>query len=180
MSVRDSNPNESLNVPADDPEGTYYYLAGESDARTEFIADLHSLAGYLAANPEVPVPRYGCRILVVASGTDEEKTSQVVAVSRLLDVQPPDNEEADDRYEVVRSFGSIEYKFFGTPADQMARFQAWRSYADAVEPEGPAPSAHLAGQAFPVLEVGTASPVPPSDDHQPARSTPRTRRGKTP
>jgi hypothetical protein len=178
MSLPDSTPNEPLDVPTDAPGGTYY-LAGESDARTGFIADLHALADYLAANPEVPVPRYGCSILVVASGTDEEKASQVVTVSRLLDVQPADDKEADDRYEVVRSFGSIEYKFFGVPANQIARHQAWRSYADAVEPEEPAPPAHLAAQAFPALKAGPAPPVPASDGHHSARSTPCIGRGKT-
>ena len=179
MSLPDSSPDETPDVPAENPEGKYY-LAGESDARTGFIADLHSLADYLAANPEVPVPRYGCSILVVASGTDEEKVSQVDAVSRLLGQRPADDRETGGHYEVVRSFGSIHYQFFGVPAAQRARHQAWRSYANSVEPEEPAAPTRLAAEAFPAHEASAVSPAQASDGHRPAGITPRTRRGTTP
>ena len=178
MSTSAFGPNE--NVPAEDPGGAYY-LVGESDARTRFIADLRSFADFLAANPEVPAPRHGCSILVVASGTDEEKVSQVDAVSRLLNEQPTDARGAGGNYEVARAFGSIEYLFFGVPADQRARHRAWLSYAGAVEPDEPTAPAHLAAEAFPSPEASAASPPASAPDgDQPTEMAPRAGRGKTP
>ena len=49
----------------------------------ELVADLRSLADYLAPNPAVAVRLYGWKVAVHAEGTDSEQFSQVDA--RLVD-----------------------------------------------------------------------------------------------
>ena len=56
-------------------------LVGDSPERAAVVAGLRSLAGYLAANPSVPIPPYGWEVLVHAEGTDSEQFSQVDLVS---------------------------------------------------------------------------------------------------
>lgn len=141
--------------------------SGVPDARAGFVADLRSLADYLAANPEVPVPRYGWTIFVHATGTDEEEFAQVDAVSEILGEKPTDRRETSGGYAVVRSFGSVEYQFDAHTSDSMARHRAFMSYADSVEPETPAEPVRLAAEAFPADGDAVAShPAQTADSHR--------------
>ena len=72
--------------PADDAR----VLVGDSPERAAVVAGLRALAGYLAANPAVPIPPYGWDVLVHAEGTDSEQFSQVNLVSEILGERPVD------------------------------------------------------------------------------------------
>lgn len=166
MSATDANASDVPDVPGEGINGTYY-LAGDSDARATFVADLRSLTDYLAAHPEVPVPRFGWSVTVIASGTDEEKFSQVDAVSRILDELPKVKSETNSHYQVKRSFGLVRYEFVAISADQSARHQAWRSYADSVEPETSVTPVHLVAEDFPAETGGPVScPARAAGDRQ--------------
>jgi len=66
------------------PEDNARILVGDCPERAAVVAGLRTLAGYLAANPAVPVPRYGCEVPVHAEGTDSEQFSQVDLVGEII------------------------------------------------------------------------------------------------
>jgi len=140
--------------PADDAR----VLVGDSPERDAVVAGLRALAGYLAANPAVPIPPYGWDVLVHAQGTDSEQFSQVDLVSEIMGERPADQRATTGHHHVERSFGPVTYRFAGIAGHRMARHQAWASYADSVVPdEAPAEPARLAAAAFP---AGPAAAVP--------------------
>ena len=133
-------------------------LVGDSPERAAVVAGLRSLAGYLAANPSVPIPPYGWEVLVHAEGTDSEQFSQVNLVSEFLGERPVDQRAAIGHHHAERSFGPVTYRFAGISERRMAQHRAWASYADSVIPGEPAAEpARLAASAFPVGQAAVTS-----------------------
>ena len=133
-------------------------LVGDSPERAAVVAGLRSLAGYLAANPSVPIPPYGWEVLVHAEGTDSEQFSQVDLVSEFLGERPVDQRAAIGHHHAERSFGPVTYRFVGISERRMAQHRAWASYADSVIPGEPAAEpARLAASAFPVGQAAVTS-----------------------
>ena len=120
--------------PADDAR----VLVGDSPERAAVVAGLRALAGYLAANPSVPIPPYGWDVLVHAEGTDSEQFSQVDLVSEIMGERPVDQRASTGHHHAERSFGPVTYRFAGISEQRMAQHQAWASYADSVVPDEPA------------------------------------------
>ena len=159
--------------------------AGDSAERAEFVAGLHALADYLAANPGIPIP-YGRHYLQVhAAGSDEQQRAQADLVSRMLGQPVNDRTSNGGHYEVTRSFGPVSYEFTAIPAARMAEHHALMSYRDSVAPdtvEKPAAeAARIAEAAFPAA----ANPPAPSRPrgavgHSPARLPRFTARGRNP
>ena len=163
--------------PADDAR----VLVGDSPERAAVVAGLRALAGYLAANPSVPIPPYGWDVLVHAEGTDSEQFAQVDLVSEILGERPVDQRAATGHHHAERSFGPVTYRFAGISERRMAQHQAWASYADSVVPDEPAAEpARLAAAAFPAGQAAVA-PVPAqSRGSRPAVSRRRAARGMAP
>ena len=163
--------------PADDAR----VLVGDSPERAAVVAGLRALAGYLAANPSVPIPPYGWDVLVHAEGTDSEQFSQVDLVSEILGERPVDQRASTGHHHAERSFGPVTYRFAGISERRMAQHQAWASYADSVVPDEPAAEpARLAAAAFPV-GLAAVAPVPAqSRGSRPAGSRRRAARGMAP
>jgi hypothetical protein len=125
-------------------------LVGDSLERDAVVAGLRALAGYLAANPAVPIPPYGWDVSVHAKGTDSEQFSQVDLVSEIMGERPVDQRATIGHHHVERSFGPITYRFVGISERRMGQHHAWVSYADSVVPdESSAEPARLAATAFP-------------------------------
>jgi hypothetical protein len=134
-------------------------LVGDSPERDAVVAGLRALAGYLAANPAIPIPLHGWDVSVHAEGTDSEQFSQVDLVSEIMGERPADQRTAAGHHHVERSFGPITYRFVGISEQRMARHYAWVSYADSVVPNEPsAEPARLATAAFPTGPAATAVP----------------------
>jgi hypothetical protein len=150
---------------------------GDSPERDAVIAGLRALAGYLTANPAVPVPAYGWDLPVHANGTDSEQFSQVGLISEILGERPVDQRAATGHHHVERSFGPVTYRFVGISERKMAQHRAWVSYAGSVLPdESSAEPACLAATASPAGPVATASVLAPSQGNR-LRSSRRAARG---
>jgi hypothetical protein len=100
---------------------TLKYSAGNSPTRTEFVAGLRSLADRLAGNPEIPIPRNSIKMLVFASGTDEEKYAQVDYASKILTAPVTDETAKEGHYLVTRDFGPVRYEFIAIPSAHRKR-----------------------------------------------------------
>ena len=139
--------------PADDAR----VLVGDSPERAAVVAGLRALAGYLAANPAVPIPPYGWDVCVHAEGTDSEQFSQVDLVGEIMGERPVDQRAVVGHHHVERCFGPVTYRFVGISEHRMAQHHAWASYADSVVPDEPsAEPARLATTAFPAGPAATA------------------------
>ena len=156
-------------------------LVGDSPERAAVVAGLRALAGYLAANPAVPVPPYGWEVLVHAEGTDSEQFSQVDLVGEIMGERPADRRAATGHHHAERSFGPVTYRFAGISERRMAQHQAWASYADSVVPDEPAAEpARLAAAAFPAGQAAVAPPPGQPRASRPASSRRRAARGMAP
>ena len=96
-------------------------LVGDSPERDAVVAGLRALAGYLAANPAVPIPPRGWDVSVHAEGTDSEQFSQVDLVSEIMGEHPVDQRAATGHHHVERSSGrspagSSAYRNGGWPS----------------------------------------------------------------
>jgi hypothetical protein len=92
------------------PEDSGRILVGDCPERAAVVAGLRALAGYLAANPAVPVPPYGWEVFVHAEGTDSEQFSQVDLVGEFMGERPADRRAASGHHHAARSFGPVTYR----------------------------------------------------------------------
>jgi hypothetical protein len=154
------------------PQDNARILVGDSPGRAAVVAGLRALAGYLAANPAVPIPPYGWDVCVHAEGTDREQFSQVDLVSEIMGERPVDQRAATGHHHAERSFGPVTYRFVGISERRMAQHHAWASYADSVVPDKPAAEpARLAAAAFPAGQAAVApAPGPSRASRSPAGS----------
>ena len=164
------------------PEDNARILVGDSPGRAAVVAGLRALAGYLAANPAVPVPPYGWEVSVHAEGTDSEQFSQVDLVGEIMGERPVDRRAATGHHHAERSFGPVTYRFAGISERRMAQHQAWASYADSVVPDEPAAEpARLAAAAFPAGQAAVApAPGQSRASRSPAGSRRRAAQGVAP
>jgi hypothetical protein len=107
----------------------------ETDRRTRVITDLRSLADYLAAYPQIPVPRLGCiRISVhplydTDAATESEAIAEVERVAALLNV--PVTVEGG-HHVATKEFGTVSYEVTVVTEEAHARSRARRSYENAI------------------------------------------------
>lgn len=110
------------------------------DRRAEFIAGLRALADFLAAHPDLPVPR--CPELTVHTGLDgvggrlpdEQARAEVDRVAAVLGVPAAAADCDDSHYSARRMFGPVEYGAIAIRSEHMRRHAAYTSYSGAVEP----------------------------------------------
>jgi hypothetical protein len=109
-------------------------------ARAEVIDGLRQLADFLAANPGVPVSKYGWHLHEFpARGTDPDGRADVDRAAAALGVTPRDD-TASGHYSAARTFGRITYSYTHISARRRAAHDAWSSYSGSVTP-GDAPEA---------------------------------------
>ena len=104
-------------------------------ARKAYITALHELAGYLTANPAIPVPRYGTTASVHADSADHGGREQVDRIAALLGTSVEDTLASTGYYQVKRFFGPIEYVAYAVSDAATARNQASASYWGCVTPD---------------------------------------------
>jgi hypothetical protein len=105
------------------------------EARKAYITALHELAGYLTANPAIPVPRYGTTASVHADSADHGGREQVDHIAALLGTSVEDTLASTGYYQVKRFFGPIEYVAYAVSDAATARNQASASYWGCITPE---------------------------------------------
>ncbi|GII65638.1 hypothetical protein Skr01_57230 [Sphaerisporangium krabiense] len=103
-------------------------MTTDTTTRAEFIAGLRRLAAFLADNPKVPVPGHGSEINVFASGTDDDKRTQIDRIGSLID--RPVSEGT--HYETCRDFGPITYRAVAVWDDVAREWRALMSYDGSV------------------------------------------------
>ena len=120
-------------------------MSGSTDpaTRAQLIAGLRDLADYLAANPTIPIPRYGDQITVNVNSTEDGGCVQVRQAARLLAAAVTDQTRGGGHFYTERSFGPLTYRVVAIPDTCMARHQALWSYAGSVDPTDPAHQATL-------------------------------------
>ena len=153
---------------------------GNSATRTEFVADLRSFADLLTANPEIPIPKSRIKMLVFASGTDEEKYAQVDYASTILTVPVTDDTAREGHYLATRDFGPFRYEFVAIPSAQREQARAIDNYIDSVvwvisSAEGDNTPSRLAAGDVPRAKHGS---VPPGSQYSSAKA-PRASRQQT-
>ena len=104
-------------------------------ARKAYITALHELAGYLTANPAIPVPRYGTTASVHADSADHGGREQVDRIAALLGTPVEDTLASTGYYQVKRFFGPIEYVAYAVSDAATSRNQASASYWGCVTPD---------------------------------------------
>ncbi|MFF5261799.1 hypothetical protein ACFY4C_22910 [Actinomadura viridis] len=114
--------------------------ADEAAHRGRVVEGLIDLAAFLEANPGVPVPRFGWRLLValgvsVNGTTDLAQRAEIDRVAGLLGAPVSDETRDGGHYIARRHFGPVTYEAVHVPACRMATFDALRSYADNVKPD---------------------------------------------
>src|SRR5215813_9761048 len=98
--------------------------------RAALVAGLRELADFLAANPAVAVPAFGCPIdLVAIDGTDDDQAGAVDAFASATGAEVADDRDGCGRYSAARSFGPVRYRAYAYTAASMADHEARHSYA---------------------------------------------------
>lgn len=108
------------------------------DDRAAWIDGLRSLACFLEAHPDVPVPeRYHTQYLsVIPRGSEDECRVAVDAVAAMLGVIP-DDRDGQGHYKAVRPFGPVAYEVFFISDAWNARYDALNSYSGSVRLDDP-------------------------------------------
>ena len=107
----------------------------DPDTRKAYITALHDLAGYLTANPALPVPQYGTTASVHADSADNGGREQVDHIAALLGTPVEDNLASTGYYQARRDFGPIEDVAWAASDAILARNQASASYWGCVIPD---------------------------------------------
>lgn len=89
------------------------------DAREAFVAGLRELADFLAADPAVPVPKYGETILLTTHGDDDENRRAVDEFAAAVGAAAPDGWDEYGSYAASRAFGPVTYKAVAHSAASM-------------------------------------------------------------
>ena len=110
----------------------------DPQTRLEFIAGLRALADTLAANPAIPVPPYGDRLIVNLNSAEEGGCLQVRQAARALGATVTDETRHGGHCYTQKAFGPLVYHIASIPETCLARNRALWSYAGSVSPEGPA------------------------------------------
>lgn len=105
-------------------------------ARLQFIAGLHALADYLAANPAIPVSSHGDQIIVSVNSPEEGGRAQVHHAARLLGATVTDHTRHGGHLYAEKAFGSLIFRVVSIPEACMARHEALWSYEGSVLPNG--------------------------------------------
>lgn len=100
--------------------------------RAAYIDGLRQLAGYLDANPGVPVPAEGTEILLIASDAEEDGITEILALSVRLAAPFT---ERDGFYRTARRFGPVTYRGVSQTRARLAQFRAYSSYYGCVTPD---------------------------------------------
>lgn len=99
----------------------------DGTVRDELVRDMRLLADWLEAN-DAPIPSItDVEILIHISSPDE--------IRRIADTIGAPIESSGGRAWTQRRFGRARYRALHIPPEHMARFEAERSYAGAVEPD---------------------------------------------
>jgi hypothetical protein len=106
----------------------------DPDERAAFIEGLVTLACFLEAHPDMPVPSYGTSIYVSTHGTDEEDERTVDQAAAVFGVTASWN-GTETHYDASRAFGPVLYQVGSITSAHMARHRAHQSYADVVQPD---------------------------------------------
>jgi hypothetical protein len=107
------------------------FYSTDPEERVGFITSLRELADFLASNPGVPAPKYGCQISLNADAYEDGGKAQVDHIARLLDARITDH-TPDGHYAADRSFGRILYRAVSIPDAWTARRNAQQSYEDCI------------------------------------------------
>lgn len=96
--------------------------------RDAYIAGLRQLASYLDANPGVPVPRYGTKILLIASQAEDGGIREIFDISVRLAAPFVDATADTGSYRTSRAFGPVTYEAVASTEASMTRYYAERSH----------------------------------------------------
>jgi hypothetical protein len=107
----------------------------DAGRRADFITGLRQLADYLDANPGIPVPRYGTKILLIAAPAEHGGVAEIEALAELFGAPVDIDPESLDRFATHRQFGPISYEAVSHAAALMALHHALWSYEGCVTPD---------------------------------------------
>lgn len=116
----------------------------EQERRAATITGLYALADWLAAHPDVPVPRYDSTILRSVDGdTDAAAMAELDRIAEAASAKAGSAEIVDvdllvpqrGHPKVSVAFGPVRYELYHVMREEMRRHHAASSYANVVEPE---------------------------------------------
>jgi hypothetical protein len=92
-------------------------LYASAEERTQVIAGLRAITGFLEGNPEVPLPRrVEVHVFPPAGLTDAEKRAEVDSIAARIGAGA--RESAGGHYIASIHFGSVEYSAIAIPCHQ--------------------------------------------------------------
>ena len=118
--------DEGERAPDPEVELPWRFRVVEGVEREQVIADLHAVADYLNAHPELPISPYGgLDVVFFASGDDQAQERHVAEVAEAMGVGP---RREGEHFIVQRSFGRSAYRVVAIPAEARARHEALMTY----------------------------------------------------
>lgn len=106
----------------------------DSNERQAVIDGLGELATFLKEHPDAPVHSNVTITFFPCGNDDEAERAEVDRIAAILGVTSTANDR-DTHYTAERSFGGVTYQAAAIRSDAMRRWDAERSYADAVQPD---------------------------------------------
>lgn len=105
-------------------------------ARTQTIAGLRALAGFLEANPDIPIREYGEDYKYFTRAEDDtSERAEIDRIAAALGETVDDDTDRGGHYSVSKTFGRITYTATHIPAKCRAAHTAHMSYAPVFHPE---------------------------------------------
>lgn len=91
--------------------------------RAQALVEMLELAGFLAANPDVPFRVSDINSYCISGGDDEAGMAELRRIAKALDVEITSNDDGTHWY-AERHFGAASYQAYYILRDRMAEYDA--------------------------------------------------------